>query len=84
MWDAFIGGLLINLQFKSFLYMLIGSAIGFWVGILPGIGGGTTLALMLPFHLQDDTSGGFSLSPGDAFRRSDDRGYHLRSLRHSR
>jgi len=29
--------------------MLLGSAIGFWVGILPGIGGATTLALMLPF-----------------------------------
>jgi TctA family transporter len=34
---------------KPLLYLLIGGAIGFWVGILPGIGGGTTLALMLPF-----------------------------------
>jgi len=49
MFDAFIGGLMINLQLKPFLYMLIGSAIGFWVGILPGIGGATTLALMMPF-----------------------------------
>jgi TctA family transporter len=29
--------------------MLIGVAVGFWVGLLPGLGGGTTLALMLPF-----------------------------------
>src|SRR2546425_9051849 len=29
--------------------MLIGIAIGFAVGILPGLGGPTTLALMLPF-----------------------------------
>ncbi len=49
MFDAFIGGLMINLQLKPFLYMLIGSSIGFWVGILPGIGGATTLALMMPF-----------------------------------
>ncbi len=49
MFDAFIGGLLAILHWKPFLYMLIGSTIGFCVGILPGIGGGTTLALMLPF-----------------------------------
>src|SRR5574341_2560209 len=30
-------------------FMLIGIAVGFWVGLLPGLGGGTTLALMLPF-----------------------------------
>ena len=59
MWDAFIGGLLINLQLKSFLYMLIGCAIGFWVGILPGIGGGTTLALMMPFI--------YKMTPQEAF-----------------
>ena len=32
--------------------MLIGAAIGFAVGILPGLGGPTTLALMLPFVLK--------------------------------
>lgn len=32
--------------------MLIGAAIGFVVGILPGLGGPTTLALMLPFVLK--------------------------------
>ncbi len=49
MFDSLIGGLLLLLHWKSFLYMLIGIFIGFWVGILPGIGGGTALALMLPF-----------------------------------
>ena len=29
--------------------MIFGMAIGFAVGILPGLGGATTLALMLPF-----------------------------------
>jgi putative tricarboxylic transport membrane protein len=49
MFDAFVEGLLINLQLWPFIYMLIGAAIGFCVGILPGLGGGTTLCLMLPF-----------------------------------
>lgn len=49
MFDAFINGLFLILQLKPFLYMLLGATIGFWVGILPGLGGGTTLALMLPF-----------------------------------
>jgi TctA family transporter len=34
---------------ETFLYMMLGMAIGFFVGILPGLGGATTLALMLPF-----------------------------------
>ena len=39
--------------------MLIGIAIGFAVGILPGLGGPTTLALMLPFV--------FKMTPIEAF-----------------
>ena len=39
--------------------MLIGIAIGFAVGILPGLGGPTTLALMLPFI--------FKMTPVEAF-----------------
>src|ERR687891_2513627 len=34
---------------EAFLFMMLGMAIGFAVGILPGLGGATTLALMLPF-----------------------------------
>src|SRR5919109_3537101 len=34
---------------EAFLFMMIGMAVGFAVGILPGLGGATTLALMLPF-----------------------------------
>src|SRR4030043_1476634 len=49
MMDAFTQGLLLVLQGKPFLYLLIGAGIGFWVGILPGLGGGATLALMIPF-----------------------------------
>jgi len=49
MFDSFVGGLLAVLQFKPFVYMVIGAGIGFWVGILPGLGGACTMALMLPF-----------------------------------
>ena len=49
MFDSLIGGLLLLFHWTSLLYLLIGCFIGFWVGILPGIGGPTTLALMLPF-----------------------------------
>jgi putative tricarboxylic transport membrane protein len=42
-------GLLLILQWKALLYMCFGIIIGFLTGILPGIGGGTALALMLPF-----------------------------------
>ena len=59
MFDSFIGGLLIIVQLKPFLYMLVGSGIGFWVGILPGIGGGATLALMMPFI--------YKMTPQEAF-----------------
>lgn len=36
-------------SWPAFGYLLIGIAVGFMVGLLPGIGGLTTLALMLPF-----------------------------------
>ena len=49
MLNACIDGLLINLQLMPLTYMLIGCAIGFWVGILPGLGGGAAMALMMPF-----------------------------------
>lgn len=59
MFDAFIEGLLIVLQWHTFLWMLVGVFLGFWVGLLPGLGGSTTLALMLPFI--------YKMSPVEAF-----------------
>ena len=52
--DAFYTGLTSIMPFSAqgvhpFMMMLIGISIGFVVGILPGLGGATTLALMLPF-----------------------------------
>src|SRR5215208_1412791 len=57
--DAFISGLVSVFTWPTFGYMLVGIAIGFAVGILPGLGGPVTLALMLPFT--------FSMRPVEAF-----------------
>jgi TctA family transporter len=39
--------------------MMLGVFLGFWVGLLPGLGGATTLALMLPFV--------YTMQPVEAF-----------------
>ena len=49
---------------ETFLYMMIGMAIGFAVGILPGLGGATTLALMLPFIYNMDPTTAFAFLLG--------------------
>lgn len=59
MFDAFIEGLFLVLQWKAFSLMLVGMGLGFCVGLLPGIGGAATLALMIPFI--------FKMSPAEAF-----------------
>ncbi|MEE9611913.1 MAG: tripartite tricarboxylate transporter permease [Desulfatiglandales bacterium] len=47
--EALISGLQQVLAWPAFGFLLIGAAVGFVVGILPGLGGLATLALMLPF-----------------------------------
>jgi TctA family transporter len=59
MFDAFIQGLFAVFAGQTFLMMLLGIFLGFWVGLLPGLGGSTTLALMLPFI--------YTMSPVEAF-----------------
>ncbi len=59
MGDAFFNGLLLVLSWPTFGLMLIGIAVGFVVGILPGIGGIATLAIMIPFT--------FGMNPAAAF-----------------
>ena len=49
MLEAMIGGLLQVMSWPAFGFLLIGAGVGFVVGILPGLGGLATLALMLPF-----------------------------------
>jgi len=57
--EAFGAGLMSIFQWPAFSFMLIGIAIGFVVGILPGLGSGTALVLMLP-HI-------FRMEPVQAF-----------------
>lgn len=47
--DALWSGLALVLEPATFGLMLLGVAIGFAVGVLPGLGGAVTLALMIPF-----------------------------------
>ncbi len=49
---------------EPFVFMLVGIAIGFVVGILPGLGGATTLALMLPFIYTMDPTTAFAFLLG--------------------
>jgi TctA family transporter len=46
---ALFSGLLQCFNWSTFSLMMIGIVIGFVVGILPGLGGPTAMALMLPF-----------------------------------
>jgi TctA family transporter len=57
--EAFVSGLSLVLAPGTLALMLVGIALGFAVGILPGLGGPTTLALMLPFI--------FTMQPAEAF-----------------
>lgn len=59
MFQTFFQSLLEVLQPETILIMLAGIAIGFVVGVLPGLGGSVTLALMLPFV--------FDMEPVQAF-----------------
>jgi TctA family transporter len=47
--DVFVGSLFAVLQWPTVGLLLLGVGIGFVVGILPGLGGAVTLALLLPF-----------------------------------
>jgi TctA family transporter len=57
--EALFQGLFLVLQWKPLVFMFGGILLGFWVGLLPGLGGATTLALMLPFV--------YAMQPVEAF-----------------
>jgi putative tricarboxylic transport membrane protein len=59
MLEALLSGFLEVFTYPTFPVMLIGIAVGFAVGILPGLGGLATLAIMLPFV--------FDMKPVEAF-----------------
>lgn len=47
--EAFWGGLLAVFTLSAFPMMMVGIGVGFVVGILPGLGGAVTMAMMIPF-----------------------------------
>jgi len=62
--QAFVLGLYLVVNGTTLLYMFVGMMIGFSVGILPGLGGPTTLALMLPFIVKMNAVQAFALLLG--------------------
>jgi TctA family transporter len=62
--QASIGGLFQVFTATTFSLMVVGIAIGFTVGILPGLGGPVTLALMLPFIFRMEATEAFAFLLG--------------------
>jgi putative tricarboxylic transport membrane protein len=64
--NAFLMGLVQIFHGTTFGLMFLGILIGFVVGLLPGLGGPTTLALMLPFVVKMNASETFAFLLGMA------------------
>jgi TctA family transporter len=62
--DVFFSALLQVLAPHTFGIMLLGIAVGLTVGILPGLGGAATLAMMLPFVYSMDAISAFAFLIG--------------------
>jgi putative tricarboxylic transport membrane protein len=66
-----IAGLMAALQLKQFLFMVLGTVIGLWVGVLPGLGGPVAMAILIPFTFSMDPLSALlmlaSISVGAAF-----------------
>ncbi|MDP6843909.1 MAG: tripartite tricarboxylate transporter permease, partial [Rhodospirillales bacterium] len=59
MFEAFIQGLALVVQWPAIGYLLLGIAFGLWLGAVPGLGGITGLIILLPFT--------FGMQPVPAF-----------------
>ena len=66
LFSAFMSGLYQIFTWSTFSLMLVGIAIGFIVGILPGLGGPATIALMLPFIVKMNAVEAFAILLGMA------------------
>ncbi len=71
MLDHLVIGLTAALQLKQFLFMVAGTVIGLWVGVLPGLGGPVAMAILIPFTFSMDPLSALlmlaSISVGAAF-----------------
>ncbi|MHA6631654.1 tripartite tricarboxylate transporter permease [Pseudonocardia sichuanensis] len=64
MLDAITSSLMQVFEVRTLALMLLGVGIGFVVGVLPGLGGAVTLALMLPFTFDMQPVEGFAFLLG--------------------
>ena len=71
MLDNLALGLSAALQLKQLLFMVAGTVIGLWVGVLPGLGGPVAMAILIPFTFSMDPLSALlmlaSISVGAAF-----------------
>jgi putative tricarboxylic transport membrane protein len=71
MLDNLILGLTAALALKQLLFMVAGTVIGLWVGVLPGLGGPVAMAILIPFTFSMDPLSALlmlaSISVGAAF-----------------
>ncbi len=69
--DHLILGLVAAVQFKHIFFMIVGTMIGLWVGVLPGLGGPVAMAILIPFTFSMDPLSALlmlaSISVGAAF-----------------
>ena len=50
MLDHLILGLTAALHLKQLVFMIAGTVIGLWVGVLPGLGGPVAMAILIPLR----------------------------------
>ena len=62
--DAFFSGLVQVLMWPAIGYMFIGILLGIWLGAVPGIGGLTGLAILIPFTFDMDPVPAFAMLLG--------------------
>lgn len=64
MLDAMFSGLIQVLMWPAIGYMFIGILVGIWLGAVPGIGGLTGLAILIPFTFDMDPVPAFAMLLG--------------------
>ncbi len=64
MLDIWLSGFLGLLQFRELLFLAMGMAIGLFFGAMPGLGGATALALLMPLTYGLDSFSALALSGG--------------------
>jgi len=62
--DALLQGLAMVIQWPAIGYLFIGVASGLLIGVIPGLGGGIGIILLLPFTFGLDTISAFALLLG--------------------